>query len=117
MAVSRIVPDLTSTSLEAAKDFYTQVLGLQVVMDLEWIVTLADPGRRDVQLSLMTHDATAPVVPVASVEVDDVEAIYQAARAAGAEIVHELTEEPWGVRRFFVRDPNGNVINVLAHLT
>ncbi|WP_201754440.1 VOC family protein [Micromonospora rubida] len=38
-----------------------------------------------------------------------------AALAAGAEIVHELTEEPWGVRRFFVRDPDGHVINVLAH--
>ena len=37
------------------------------------------------------------------------------AQAAGAEIVHELTEEPWGVRRFFVRDPDGHVINVLAH--
>ncbi|MGS2617829.1 VOC family protein [Micromonospora sp. LZ34] len=115
MAVSRIVPDLKSMSLEAAKAFYTQVLGLQVVMDHGWIVTLADPRRPHVQLSLMTHDATAPVVPVASIQVDDVEASYQAARAAGAEIVHELTEEPWGVRRFFVRDPDGHVINVLAH--
>ncbi|MFF3869878.1 VOC family protein [Micromonospora sp. NPDC001898] len=96
-------------------EFYTQVLGLQVVMDHSWIVTLADPGHPDVQLSLMTHDATAPVVPVASIQVDDVEASYQAVRAAGAEIVHELTEEPWGVRRFFVRDPDGHVINVLAH--
>jgi catechol 2,3-dioxygenase-like lactoylglutathione lyase family enzyme len=115
MAVSRIVPDLKSMSLEAAKAFYTEVLGLQVVMDHGWIVTLADPGRPHVQLSLMTHDATAPVVPIASIQVDDVEASYQAARAAGAEIVHELTEEPWGVRRFFVRDPDGHVINVLAH--
>ncbi|MEU4476299.1 VOC family protein [Micromonospora sp. NPDC023888] len=115
MPVSRIIPDLKSTSLGPAKAFYTQVLGLQVVMDHGWIVTLADPERPHVQLSLMTHDATAPVVPVASIQVDDVEASYQAARAAGAEIVHELTEEPWGVRRFFVRDPDGHVINILAH--
>jgi catechol 2,3-dioxygenase-like lactoylglutathione lyase family enzyme len=115
MAVSRIVPDLKSDSLEEAKAFYTRVLGLQVVMDHGWIVTLADPGRPELQLSIMTHDATAPVVPVASVQVDDVDASYQAARAAGAEIVHELTEEPWGVRRFFVRDPDGNVLNILSH--
>jgi catechol 2,3-dioxygenase-like lactoylglutathione lyase family enzyme len=115
MAVSRVVPDLTSTSLEQAKAFYTHVLGLQVVMDHGWIVTLADPERPEVQLSIMTQDATAPVVPSISVQVDDVDASYQAARAAGAEIVHELTEEPWGVRRFFVRDPDGHVINVLAH--
>ena len=115
MAVSRVVPDLKSTSLEEAKTFYTDVFGLHVVMDLGWIVTLADPQRPEVQLSIMTRDATAPVVPVASIQVDDVDASYRAARAAGAEIVHELTEEPWGVRRFFVKDPDGHVINVLAH--
>jgi catechol 2,3-dioxygenase-like lactoylglutathione lyase family enzyme len=115
MAVRRVVPDLKSESLEKAKAFYTHVLGLEIVMDHGWIVTLADPQRPEVQLSIMTHDATAPVVPVASIQVDDVDASYKAARAAGAEIVHELTEEPWGVRRFFVRDPDGHVINVLAH--
>ncbi|GIF62628.1 glyoxalase [Asanoa ishikariensis] len=109
------MPDLESTSIEAAKAFYTGVLGLEVVMDQGWIVTLADPERPHVQVSLMTHDATAPVVPAASIQVDDVDAAYEAARAAGAEIVHELTDEPWGVRRFFVRDPDGHVINVLAH--
>ena len=115
MAVKRIVADLKSTSMEEAKAFYTNVLGLKVVMDHGWIVTLADPHRPGVQLSIMTHDETAPVVPVASIEVDDVDASYQAARAAGAEIVHELTDEPWGVRRFFVKDPSGHVINILAH--
>jgi catechol 2,3-dioxygenase-like lactoylglutathione lyase family enzyme len=115
MAVSRVVPDLESKSLEEAKAFYTDVFGLQVVMDLGWIATLADPGRPEAQLSIVTKDATAPVVPVASIEVDDVDATYRAARAAGAEIVHELTEEPWGLRRFFVKDPDGHVINVLAH--
>lgn len=65
----------------------------------------------------MTHDATAAVIPDVSVEVDDVDALHQAARRAGAEIVHPLTDEPWGVRRFFVRDPNGRVVNVLTHTT
>ncbi|MFE6612438.1 VOC family protein [Amycolatopsis sp. NPDC057786] len=91
------------------------MLGFEVVMDHGWIVTLADPERPEVQLSLMTHDETAPVVPVASIEVDDVDAAYEEAKASGAEIVHELTDEPWGVRRFFVRDPSGHVVNVLAH--
>ncbi|MFD0812104.1 VOC family protein [Amycolatopsis umgeniensis] len=97
------------------KAFYVQVLGFEVVMDHGWIVTLADPERPEVQLSLMTHDETAPVVPAASIEVEDVDAAYAAAKASGAEIVHELTDEPWGVRRFFVRDPGGHVVNVLSH--
>lgn len=115
MAVSRIVPDLQSADLRAATAFYAQVLGMEIVMDHGWIVTLADPDRPEAQLSLMTHDASAGVVPVASLEVDDVDAAYRAARAAGAEIVHELTDEPWGVRRFFARDPAGHVVNILAH--
>jgi catechol 2,3-dioxygenase-like lactoylglutathione lyase family enzyme len=115
MAVTRIVPDLRSESLAEATAFYVDVLGLEVVMDHGWIVTLADAERPGVQLSLMTHDASAPVVPVASIEVDDVDAAYRLALARGAEIVHPLTDEPWGVRRFFARDPDGNVVNVLGH--
>ncbi len=115
MAVTRIVPDLTTGSMAEATEFYVDVLGLEVVMDLGWIVSLADAERPGVQLSLMTHDETAPVVPVASIQVDDVDAAYAAARERGAEIVHPLTDEPWGVRRFFVRDPDGHVVNVLSH--
>jgi catechol 2,3-dioxygenase-like lactoylglutathione lyase family enzyme len=115
MSVTRIVPDLESRSLAEATAFYVDVLGLEVVMDMSWIVTLAAPGNPKVQISLMTEDATAPVVPVASIEVDDVDAAYRLAEGRGAEIVHPLTDEPWGVRRFFVRDPDGHVVNVLEH--
>ena len=62
-----------------------------------------------------TGDRTAPVNPDLSVEVDDVDAVYAVVRDSGAEIVHPLQDEEWGVRRFFVRDPNGRVINVLGH--
>lgn len=115
MGVSRAIPDLASTSLESAAAFYRDVLGLLPVMDHGWIVILADPDRPQVQVNLMTHDATAPLVPDASFQVDDVDACHAAAVSAGAEIVHPLTDEPWGVRRFFVRDPDGHVLNVLSH--
>lgn len=116
MGVRRVVPDLPSESLPRAAAFYTAVLGLRVVMDLGWILTLADPERPHAQISLMTHEMTAPMLPEVSVEVDDVDVVYAAAVAVGAEIVHPLTDESWGVRRFFVRDPDGHVINVLSHL-
>lgn len=115
MGVHRIVPDFASQSLDAAKSFYAEVLGLQPLMDHGWIVTLADPDRPQVQISLMAHDETAPVVPDASIQVDDVDAAHEAAVRLGSEIVHPLTDEPWGVRRFFVRDPDGHVLNVLTH--
>jgi catechol 2,3-dioxygenase-like lactoylglutathione lyase family enzyme len=115
MPITRIVPDLQSAAPERAAAFYSSVLGLRPVMDLGWIVTMADPERPDLQVSLMTGDATAAVPPEVSVQVDDVDAAYRAAVGLGAEIVHPLTDEPWGVRRFFVRDPDGHVINVLSH--
>jgi catechol 2,3-dioxygenase-like lactoylglutathione lyase family enzyme len=115
MSVKRVVPDLASRSIGEAKHFYDQVLGLQPVMDHGWIVTLADPHNPSSQISLMTHDETAPVVPDISIQVDDVDAAYAAALQSGATIVHPLTDETWGVRRFFVRDPDGHVLNVLSH--
>jgi catechol 2,3-dioxygenase-like lactoylglutathione lyase family enzyme len=115
MAVQRIVPDLQSQHLDQARRFYANVLGLEPVMDHGWIVTFADPSAKTCQISLMSHDETAPVVPAVSVQVDDVDAAYARAINAGAEVVHPLTDEPWGVRRFFVRDPDGNVLNILSH--
>lgn len=115
MGVRRVVPNLSSQSLDRAKVFYGEVLGLQPVMDHGWILTLANPERPGAQISLMTHDATAPVIPEVSIQVDDVDACHAAAVRADAEIVYPLTDEPWGVRRFFLRDPDGHVINVLSH--
>jgi catechol 2,3-dioxygenase-like lactoylglutathione lyase family enzyme len=116
MGVRRAMPNLQAPDPAQAKAFCEDVLGLEPVMDMGWIVTYAAPGNRSAQLSLISNDASAPVVPHVSVEVDDVDAAYAAAQAAGHEIVHPLTDEPWGVRRFFVREPaSGSVVNVLTH--
>ena len=116
MSVRRIVPDLHARDPAVGHSFYVDVLGLEVAMDLGWIVTYAAPGEAANQISVMSQDATAPVRPDVSIEVDDVDAAHAAARGLGYEIVHPLTDEPWGVRRFFVRDPTGAVINVLSHV-
>ncbi|GHJ33405.1 glyoxalase [Streptomyces hygroscopicus subsp. sporocinereus] len=114
MAVRRVVPNVQSQAMAENQEFYG-LLGLEEVMNLGWIMTLASPTAPTAQISVMTGDKTAPVVPDLSVEVDDVDAAYAAMRESGAEIVHPLRDEEWGVRRFFVRDPNGRVINVLSH--
>jgi predicted enzyme related to lactoylglutathione lyase len=115
MRVNRIIADLQVADIEAAKGFYTDYLGLTTEeFNLGWVARYTSPDT-GANLQLVTNDATAPVPPVISVATDDVDAAYEAARARGYEIVHPLTTEPWGVRRFFVRDPDGNVINVVAH--
>lgn len=115
MSTERITPDLTCQSPSVAARFYQEVLGLEPVMDHGWIMTLADPRQPRCQISLMTQDQTAPGNPAVSIQVDDVDAAYSAAVRAGAEVVHPLTDEPWGVRRFFIRDPDGHVLNILSH--
>jgi uncharacterized glyoxalase superfamily protein PhnB len=84
-------------------------------MNHGWIMTLASPSHPAAQISFMASDKSAPVTPDMSVEVDNVDAAYAVMRERGAEIVHPLQDEEWGVRRFFVRDPSGQVVNVLGH--
>ncbi len=117
MFVKRIVPDLHAADPGASRAFYADVLGLEVAMDLGWIVTFAAPGGTNAQISVMSTDAGAPLRPGVSIEVDDVDAVHESARRLGYEVVYPLTDEPWGVRRFFVRDPGGNVLNVLMHVS
>lgn len=114
MVVRRVVPNVQSEAAEETREFYG-LLGFEEVMNLGWIMTLAAPSGPTAQISFMAADKTAPVTSDMSVEVDDVDAAYAAVRESGAEIVHPLQDEEWGVRRFFVRDPNGRVINVLGH--
>ncbi len=116
MSVRRIVPDFhTDGEPGAGRDFYREVLGLEPAMDLGWVVTYASPDNPTAQLTISAGDASAAVAADASVEVGDVDAAHAAAVARGCEILHPLTDEPWGVRRFFVREPSGRVLNVLSH--
>ena len=116
MQVTGIRANLTVPDIGKARDFYTDYLGLSVEgFDLGWVARFESPdGRARVQL--VTGDATAPEDSVISVTVgDDVDEAYAEAQRRGYEIVHPLTDEPWGIRRFFVRAPDGTVINVAGH--
>ncbi|MGW5673975.1 VOC family protein [Streptomyces sp. NPDC003860] len=114
MAVRRVVPNIRSEAAQESREFYG-LLGFEEVMNHGWIMTLASPTAPTAQISIMTDDKTAPVTPDVSIEVDDVDAAYAVMRKNGAEIVYPLQDEAWGVRRFFVRDPSGRVVNVLGH--
>ncbi|MBX9243511.1 VOC family protein [Actinotalea ferrariae] len=115
MHVNRIIADLHVADIAAAKGFYSDYLGLSTEdFDLGWVARYTAPGS-GAEVQLVTRDAAAPEDPVISVLTDDVDGAYEEACRLGYEIVHPLTTEPWGVRRFFVRAPDGNVINVVRH--
>jgi len=84
-------------------------------MEMDWVMTLVSPTNPTAQVTFITEDASAVIQPEISIEVDDIDVVYAEAVHRGVEIVHPLTVEPWGVRRFFMRDPNRVVINVLTH--
>ena len=116
MSVRRIVPDIKSKDLDASRQFYVDVLGLEVAMDMGFIVTLVSPSNPTAQVSLMRDDDSSTILPQISIEVADVDVVHSRAVSHGLNIVYPLTNEPWGVRRFFVTDPNGTVINVMCHI-
>ena len=115
MRVVGIIADLHVADIDSAKEFYSGYLGLSnEEFNMGWVARFTSPDT-GANVQLVTHDAAASEDPVISVKVDDVDAAYADARRRGYEIVHPLSTEPWGVRRFFVRAPDGNVLNIVQH--
>jgi predicted enzyme related to lactoylglutathione lyase len=115
MRATSIMANLGVADIEAAKDFYTEYLGLSTEeFNLGWVARYTSPDT-GANLQLVTHDASAAEDSVISVHTDDVDGAYAEAQQLGYEIVHPMTTEPWGVRRFFVRAPDGTVINIVNH--
>jgi catechol 2,3-dioxygenase-like lactoylglutathione lyase family enzyme len=116
MSIRRVVPDIKSQHLEESRAFYVDFLGLEMAMDMGFIMTFVSPSNPTAQISVMRDDGGSTQLPDVSVEVADVEQLHKRAIERGLKIVYPLTDEPWGVRRFFVVDPNGTVLNVMSHL-
>lgn len=96
MTVKRIVANIAATSVEDVRIFYADLFGLDVVMDHGWIVTLASSETAQTQLSIATEGGSGTEVPDLSIEVDNVDVIYQRAKSLGHTIKYDLTDEPWG---------------------
>jgi catechol 2,3-dioxygenase-like lactoylglutathione lyase family enzyme len=112
-SIARAVPNIRSDRPAETCDFFTALLGFEVAMDLSWVVTLASPTDRSVQVTIVGNDD--PSAPGISIEVDDVDAVHAKAVERGLEIAYPLRDEDWGVRRFMLREPSGTIVNVLSH--
>lgn len=116
MKVKRIVGNIKTARPARAKKFYEDILGLEVLMDHGWIQTYGLNTKMTVQISFAKEGGSGNDVPDFSIEVDDVDEAYALMRKGRFKILYKISDEPWGVRRFFVRDPFGKVINILQHL-
>ena len=119
MTIRRAVPNLVSGDLATAREFYAGFLGFDVAMDEPGFTMFASPSNRTAQITVADRNQPGQDRGISeahiSVEVADVGALHAEAVRRGLEIVYPLTDEPWGIRRFFVRDPDGRVINVVQH--
>jgi uncharacterized glyoxalase superfamily protein PhnB len=113
--IRRAMPHVASERFDESRDFYVGFLGFTEAMDMGRIVTFVSPTNPTAQVSIVAHDRSSPVQPHVTVEVGDVDAVHAEAVRRGLQVVYPLTDEPWGVRRFFVVDPNGAVLNVMSH--
>ena len=116
MKVRRVVPDIRSKRMDESRAFYVDFLGFSVGMDMGFITTFVSPGNPTSQISVLHDDGSSALLPNVSIEVEDVDKVYADATDRGLEIAYPLTDEPWGVRRFFVVDPSGTVLNIMSHI-
>ncbi len=117
MAVKRIVANIQTDAPSQIASFYTELFGLELVMDFGWISTVraSADAVQPIQLSFASEGGSGTPVPNLSIEVDNLEDVHARAIRLGIEIEYGPCDEPWGVRRFYVRDPAGTLINVLTH--
>jgi len=113
VSVNRAVPNIKSDRPTETRDFFIDLLGFEVAMDMGWVVTVAAPTNACAQVTIVANDD--PAAPGISVEVNDVDSVHSGAVEQGLEIVYPLRDEDWGVRRFMLREPSGTVVNILSH--
>ena len=107
------MPNIRSSRPAETRDFFVDLLGFDVAMDLGWVMTVTSPTNPSAQVNIIGSDDMA--APGISVEVADVDAVHAKAVEHGLEIAYALRDEEWGVRRFMLREPSGTIVNVLSH--
>jgi catechol 2,3-dioxygenase-like lactoylglutathione lyase family enzyme len=115
--VKRIVLNIDTQKIAGAASFYKDILGLELMMDHGWIATYgATDQKMDVQISFASEGGSGTPTPDLSIEVEDVDVVFEKVKAAGFPIEYGPANESWGVRRFYTRDPFGKLINILSHI-
>jgi len=115
MKVKRIISNIQAPEPSVADRFYRDVLGLELAMDHGWIRTYSGSAKMAVQISFASQGGSGTPVPDLSIEVDDLDEVLLRVQKRNIPLEYGPVSEPWGVRRFYVRDPLGKLVNVLQH--
>jgi catechol 2,3-dioxygenase-like lactoylglutathione lyase family enzyme len=116
MKVKRIVANVHADAVNRARSFYGDIFGLDLLMDHGWIATYGSDEQMTVQISFASEGGSGTPMPDLSIEVDDLDAALLRVGKMKLPLEYGPADEPWGVRRFYIRDPFGKLVNVLQHL-
>lgn len=130
MTISLHFVNVTVNDVDEALAFYRDTLGLEVRNDVasggfRWVtlgstaqpgveIVLSEPhaGRSQADGDAMQQLLTKGALPMLVFRSDDLDAVFEAARAAGAEVLQEPADQPWGPRDCALRDPSGNTVRI-----
>ena len=115
---------IVTNKLAETKTFYTTILGFGVTFENEFYLLLHTPNKdAEISFLLPNHPSQQPLFQkpyngqgmYLTIEVDDVDKIYNELKAKGVDIKIEIRNEPWGDRHFAIQDPNGIGIDIVKY--
>lgn len=115
---------IITTKLAESKAFYMDLLNFGVTFENEFYLLLHTPDHKaEISFLLPNHPSQQPIFQepfqgsgmYLTIEVDDVDGIYEALKNKGVEIKVAIRDEPWGDRHFAIQDPNGVGIDIVTY--
>ena len=115
---------IITEKLAETKKFYTENLGFGVTFENEFFILLHTPNHgSELSFLLPNHPSQQPLFQKAfngegiyfTIEVDDVDKVYEEIKKKGIPVKIELRDEPWGDRHFAIQDPNGVGIDIVKY--
>lgn len=120
--MQRSFTNLLSSDVQKSSAFYESLLGMTRHFESDWFVILTHKDIDGLEFGILQRDhaivppdiRAAPAGVIVTFVVGDCDAVYRKAVAAGAAVIEEPTDMPYGQRRMLLRDPDGTVLDVSA---
>lgn len=115
---------VVTEKISESKAFYTSNLGFGVTFENDFYLLLHTPNHQaEISFLLPNHPSQQPLFHkpflgqgmYLTIEVDDVDEIYEALKKKGIDIIIDIRDEPWGDRHFSIKDPNGIGIDLVTY--
>ena len=115
---------IITSKLAESKEFYTSVLGFGVTFENEFYLLLHTPNREaEISFLLPNHPSQQALFHkpfegqgmYLTIEVADVDKVYEDIKRKGVEVKIDIRDEPWGDRHFAIQDPNGVGIDIVKY--